>query len=110
MATTGFTLAPMGIVTLDVAPAAGKIRVHKVWMAVDGGLVVQPEAAKANIESGVVYGLSNALFEAVTVKDGVATLEGRVNNGKARDKATKLAKKVKNVKNVVNHLKLPDEK
>ena len=40
-------------------------------MAVDGGLVVQPEAAKANIESGVVYGLSNALFEAVTVKDGV---------------------------------------
>ena len=46
----------------------------------------------------------------VTVKDGVATLEGRVNNGKARDKATKLAKKVKNVKNVVNHLKLPDEK
>ena len=46
----------------------------------------------------------------VTVKDGVATLEGRVNNAKARDKATKLAKKVKNVKNVVNHLKLPDEK
>ena len=46
----------------------------------------------------------------VTVKDGVATLEGRVNNSKARDKATKLAKKVKNVKNVVNHLKLPDEK
>jgi hyperosmotically inducible periplasmic protein len=46
----------------------------------------------------------------VTVKDGVATLEGRVNNAKAREKATKLAKKVKNVKSVENRLKLPDEK
>ena len=46
----------------------------------------------------------------VVVKDGVATLEGRVNNAKAREKATKLAKKVKNIKGVENHLKLPDDK
>lgn len=46
----------------------------------------------------------------VTVKDGIATLEGRVKDAKAREKATKLAKKVKNIKNVENHLKLPDEK
>jgi osmotically-inducible protein OsmY len=46
----------------------------------------------------------------VTVKDGVATLEGRVNNAKAREKATKLAKKIKNIKSVQNHLKLPDDK
>ena len=46
----------------------------------------------------------------VTVKDGVATLVGRVMNAKAREKATKLAKKVKNIKSVENLLKLPDEK
>jgi isoquinoline 1-oxidoreductase beta subunit len=50
--------------------AKGKIRVHKVWVAADGGIIVQPEAAKANIESGIVYGLSSALHERDTVKEG----------------------------------------
>lgn len=60
-----------GVVEISLDKSSGKIRVHKAWMAVDGGLVVQPEAARANIESGILYGLSNALFEAVTVKGGV---------------------------------------
>jgi isoquinoline 1-oxidoreductase beta subunit len=50
---------------------AGALRVHKVWMAIDGGIVVQPAAAKSNVESGIVYGLSTALHERVTVRDGV---------------------------------------
>ena len=36
----------------------GKIRVHKVWAAIDGGVIVQPAAAKANVESAIIYGLS----------------------------------------------------
>ena len=40
-------------------------------MAADGGIIVQPEAAKANVESGIVYGLSAALHERVTVRDGM---------------------------------------
>jgi isoquinoline 1-oxidoreductase beta subunit len=48
----------------------GKIRVHKVWVAADGGIIVQPDAAKSNVESGIVYGLSSALHERVTVKEG----------------------------------------
>lgn len=60
-----------GVVEVSLDRDAGKIRVHKVWMAVDGGLVVQPEAAKANIESGVIYGLSSVLSERVTVKGGI---------------------------------------
>ena len=50
---------------------SGKIKVHKTWLAVDGGLIVQPEMAKANIESGILYGLSSVLHERVTMKDGV---------------------------------------
>jgi isoquinoline 1-oxidoreductase beta subunit len=41
-----------------------------VWLAVDGGLVVQPEAARHNAESAIVYGLSSVLHERVTIKDG----------------------------------------
>ena len=47
-----------------------KIRVHKVWVAVDGGTIVQPDMARANIESGIVYGLSSVLKERATIKDG----------------------------------------
>jgi isoquinoline 1-oxidoreductase subunit beta len=49
---------------------AGSVKVHKVWLAVDGGTIVQPNAAKSNVESGIVFGLSGALHERVTVHDG----------------------------------------
>lgn len=49
---------------------SGKIRVHKVWMAVDGGTIVQPDAARANVESGIMHGLSSVLHERVTIKGG----------------------------------------
>ena len=51
-------------------PGDRQIQVHKVWLAIDGGVIVQPDAAKANVESGIIYGLSNVLHERVTIKDG----------------------------------------
>jgi hyperosmotically inducible periplasmic protein len=42
----------------------------------------------------------------VTVKDGVVTLKGRVDTEKAKNRATKLAKKVKGVKDVDNELQV----
>jgi isoquinoline 1-oxidoreductase beta subunit len=60
-----------GAVEISLDRATGKIRVHKVWLAVDGGLIVQPAAAKANVESAIIYGLSSVLHERVTIKDGV---------------------------------------
>ena len=60
-----------GVAEISLDRASGKIRVHKAWLAVDGGLVVQPGMARANIESGILYGLSSVLHERVTLKDGV---------------------------------------
>lgn len=40
----------------------------------------------------------------VDTKDGVVTLSGKVENGRAKEKAEKLAKKVSGVKSVVNKL------
>jgi isoquinoline 1-oxidoreductase beta subunit len=60
-----------GAVEVSLDRTSGKIRVHKVWVAVDGGIVVQPEQAKHNVESAIIYGLSSVLHERLTIKDGV---------------------------------------
>jgi len=44
--------------------------VHNYWIAGDAGIVVQPENAHVQLESAVVYGLSSALSEELTFKDG----------------------------------------
>jgi isoquinoline 1-oxidoreductase beta subunit len=60
-----------GVAEVSLERASGKLKVHKVWLAVDGGLIVQPDMARANVESGIVYGLSSVLHERVTLKEGV---------------------------------------
>ncbi len=59
-----------GVAEISLEPSAGKIRVHRVWVAVDGGIIVQPEMARRNIESGIVYGLSSVLKERATIRGG----------------------------------------
>jgi osmotically-inducible protein OsmY len=45
----------------------------------------------------------------VTVKDGVVTLSGQVEEQRQIDRATVLTKKVKGVKEVINHITLRDK-
>jgi len=52
--------------------------------------------------------VKGAGFE-VTVKKGAITLQGRVHDEKAREKAARIAKKVKGVTSVDNKLKLLSE-
>jgi isoquinoline 1-oxidoreductase beta subunit len=60
-----------GAVEISLDRGSGRIRVHKVWLAVDGGLIVQPAAAKANVESAIIYGLSCVLHERISIKAGM---------------------------------------
>jgi isoquinoline 1-oxidoreductase subunit beta len=59
-----------GVAEVSVDRASGRIRVHRAWLAVDGGTVVQPDMARANVESGILYGLSSVLHERLTIKEG----------------------------------------
>jgi isoquinoline 1-oxidoreductase beta subunit len=49
---------------------AGEVRVHRVVCAVDCGTVVNPDTVKAQIESGIIFGISGALWGEVTVENG----------------------------------------
>ena len=52
-----------------VSPQGG-LRVRNVWAAVDCGDVVEPDSAAAQIEGGVVFGLSAALVGEITIAEG----------------------------------------
>ena len=49
----------------------GSWRVDRVMCAVDCGLAVNPDVVRAQMESGIAYGLTAALHGAITLKDGV---------------------------------------
>jgi hypothetical protein len=46
------------------------VRVDRVVAAVDCGHVVNPGIVEAQIQSGVIYGLSAALYGEITIKNG----------------------------------------
>jgi isoquinoline 1-oxidoreductase beta subunit len=48
----------------------GRVRCERVVAVVDCGHVVNPRNVEMQIESGVIYGLTAALYDEITVKDG----------------------------------------
>jgi isoquinoline 1-oxidoreductase subunit beta len=59
-----------GVAEVSVDRQSGKIKVHNFWIAVDPGIVIQPDNVHAQLESGVIYGLSAALLEELSMKEG----------------------------------------
>ena len=62
-----------GTIVAEVAEVSVKeneILVHKVTCAVDCGIAVNPSGVAQQMESGVIFGLSAALFGEITIKDG----------------------------------------
>jgi isoquinoline 1-oxidoreductase subunit beta len=48
----------------------GKLRVHRISCAVDCGRFVNPDTIRAQMESGIAFGLSAALYGAITLRNG----------------------------------------
>ena len=63
----GSIVAEVAEVSVD---SKGHITVHRVWAAVDCGLVVNPDQALAQIQGGIHFGLSAALYQQITLKNG----------------------------------------
>ena len=50
--------------------SAGEVKVHKVVCAIDCGIAVDPDIVAQQMEGGVNLGLSAALFERITIREG----------------------------------------
>jgi isoquinoline 1-oxidoreductase beta subunit len=59
------------VAEVSVDRRTGAIRVHNYWAAADAGLAINPGAFAAQVESGIVWGLSAALKERVSMVNGV---------------------------------------
>ncbi|MEO6230048.1 MAG: xanthine dehydrogenase family protein molybdopterin-binding subunit [Ferruginibacter sp.] len=51
--------------------ADGTYKVHKVVCAIDCGLAVNPDGVKAQMESGIIFGMTMAKYGKLTFKNGV---------------------------------------
>jgi len=54
----------------EVSIEQGKVRVHRVVCAIDCGIVINPDTVTAQMESGIVYGLTAALYGEITIRNG----------------------------------------
>jgi CO/xanthine dehydrogenase Mo-binding subunit len=48
----------------------GSVRVHRVVCAMDCGTAVNPPTVQAQIQSGVMFGMTAALYGEITLKNG----------------------------------------
>jgi len=63
----GSYIAQVAEVSVD---AKGQVKVHRVVCAIDCGRIVNPDTITAQMESGITFGLSAALYGSITLKDG----------------------------------------
>lgn len=63
----GSYLAQVAEVTVD---AAGAIKVDRVVCAVDCGMVVNPDTVRAQVDGGILFGITAALWGEITIAGG----------------------------------------
>src|SRR6201999_3533804 len=57
------------VIEVEVPPS-GEIILHRVVVALDCGMVVNPDTVRAQIEGGLILGLGTAMYNEITLTDG----------------------------------------
>ncbi|RFU49532.1 xanthine dehydrogenase family protein molybdopterin-binding subunit [Paraburkholderia sp. DHOC27] len=55
---------------VDVTVDQGEVSVNRVVCAVDCGMVVNPNTIEAQVQGGIIFGITAALYSEITIKDG----------------------------------------
>jgi len=63
-------LSTVGVVAEVAADKDGRMQVVELWMAIDAGLVVNPDRVKAQLEGAGIFGMSLALYGELSAKNG----------------------------------------
>jgi len=63
----GSIVAEIAEVSLE---ANGQLRVHKVTCAIDCGRAINPDTVEQQVESGIIFGLTAALYGEITIENG----------------------------------------
>ncbi|WP_448097851.1 molybdopterin cofactor-binding domain-containing protein [Luteibacter yeojuensis] len=58
------------IVEVEVSPQ-GEVHLRHAVVAVDVGIAINPSSVEAQVQGGLLFGLSAALFNGITIKDGM---------------------------------------
>ncbi|XOV84870.1 MAG: molybdopterin cofactor-binding domain-containing protein [bacterium] len=67
---------------VDVSVDAGRVSVDRVVCVVDCGFAVSPDGVAAQMESGIIYGLTAALYGNIDIKNG-AVVQGNFHDYKS---------------------------
>ena len=54
----------------EISVGDGKVTVHRVVCAIDCGLAVNPDGVRAQMESGIIFGLTAVLYGEITLEQG----------------------------------------
>ncbi len=57
-------------IVVDVAVDGGDVQVRRVVCAVDCGMVVNPDTIEAQVQGGIIFGITGALFGEITIENG----------------------------------------
>lgn len=60
----------LGMVVEASVDEAGEVTVKRVVCAVDCGMVVNPDTVEAQIQGGIIFGITAALYSEITIKEG----------------------------------------
>src|SRR5450631_3036491 len=64
-----FTAVVAQVVELEVSPIRA-VRLHRIYCVVDCGIAFNPDAVVAQMEGGIIFGLTGALLGEISLKDG----------------------------------------
>jgi isoquinoline 1-oxidoreductase beta subunit len=56
---------------VEISMEKGQPKVHKVTCAIDCGVAVNPDGVKAQMESGIIFGLTMALYGEISIEKGM---------------------------------------